>query len=560
MVAPAMRVGPLPAHRMTACYRLAAAVLCLLAGCRDHSSASSKTMDSNVVEQVEQPEVEARRDLGASSSPLRAREPRLESTAALRIDHADDLDAIELGTVEALDLALSVVDQLGHLDERETETACDRLDLARIAAATPRLRSLRLSGCSEALPALASFGNRLQALTLADVSFDDAAVAGLSQLGGLERLRLVRIDLSATDLRPFARLPLRELELEELGRDSELGTLCELWPRTLRRVALVGEWAGHKVMTSVAKAEALEEIELRDTRVGNFSLNQIKPLPRLRHVTFRGDTFNDNSPLYFRELPVTRFECACPRMGDGGLRSLRHSKGLQHLVLQQSQVTGAGLTILSSLEDLRTLVIHERDIGTEGLRALASLPTLEWLELSGSLEHARFEQLGELTTLRGLVLDYREIDDRIAPHLAKLVQLEHLALGGTRISDEGLTALASLPKLRVLTLDRTRVTNRGLAHVGKLTELEVLTLDHTDVVDAGVAHLAGLTNLQELTLDHTLVTDAAIDSLLGLPRLERLGLGGTVVTAEGAAKLARLPNLQAVNLEGTRAAGYPTKR
>jgi hypothetical protein len=477
-----------------------------------------------------------------------------DAATGLRIHHADALLSSELAGVEHLDLALSIVDQLGHLEERDVETACQRVDLERIADASPQLRSLRLSGCSEAVSSgIGSFGARLESLTLADVELDANAVQQLGRLSGLKSLRLIRVEPKTDTFRALGRISLQQVELNELGIDSPLGELLELWPRSLLRVRLFGSWVGHKAMTSLAKAESLEELELRDTRVGNYSLNQIKPLRNLLRISFRGDTFNDNSPLYFRELPVRHFSCDCPRLGDGGLRALRHSRGLQHLELRQSRVTGAGLGILSTLDDLRTLIIHDRDIGPEGLRALVELDSLEWLELSGTLEHAKLEPLGELTKLRHLVLDYPEVDDRVAPHLAKLILLEHLGLGGTRVSDEALVALDSLPKLRVLTLDRTRVTNRGLAYVGKLANLERLALDHTDVVDAGVAHLAGLTNLRELTLDHTLVTDGAIDYLMGMAHLERLGLGGTVVTAEGVAKLSRLPNLRAVNLEGTRA-------
>jgi hypothetical protein len=539
---------------------LAAAVLSVPAGCRDRRTASTTSSTSST--SSTDPSDEARHEPASGVTALAEKISRARSQvedlspSSLRIHHADELETAELGTVEHLDLALSLVDQLGHLEDRHVETACDGFDLSHIARRTPRLKSLRISGCSEAVSSgIGSFGARLESLTVADLSLDASAVEGLGHLVGLESLRLIRVEAKTDVFRPLARLALQQLELHELHVDSDLAGLLELWPRRLRTVALVGSWAGHKAMTSLAKAESLEELELRDTRVGNYSLNQIKPLHNLRKLSLQGDTFNDNSPLYFRELPMKQFTCACPRMGDGGLRSLRHSRGLQHLELRQTQVTGAGLDILSTLGELKTLIIHDRDIGPEGLRALVELSSLEWLELSGTLEHARFDHLGELTKLRGLVLDYREIDDRVAPHLAKLVRLEHLGLGGTGVSDESLAALESLSKLRVLTLDRTRVTNRGLAHVGKLSDLEVLALDHTDVVDAGIAHLSELKNLRELTLDHTLVTDAAIDMLMGMTRLERLGLGHTVITAEGVAKLAGLPSLHAVNLAGTRATG-----
>lgn len=471
----------------------------------------------------------------------------------LVIHRADELADRDLSGIVHLDLAMSPLDQLGHMGEADAESACHGLDLVRVARAAPDLESLRISGCQVAVQTgLGAFGDRLVSLELADLSLDGVTIGRIRQLEALESLTLTRVSGTEDPLRPLAALSLRSLALRELERDSALAELLELWPRSLRHVRLEGRWAGHDAMLQLPEAQGVTRLELLDTRVGNFSLNQIKPLEKLRDVTFVGHTFNDSSPLYFRDLPVERFVCDCPRLGDAGLVSLKRSENIVDLELRQTAITGEGLAYLHPLRDLERLVLESHDPGLEGYEALAEFPKLRHLELSGTLLTPRMTGLNLLSGLEVLRLDYPELDDRVAGELGGLENLRQLDLSGTNISDEGLVALENMDELRILSLHHTRVTNRGLRHLAHLRRLERLDLDHTDVVDAGVAHLAGLEELRELRLDATLVTDAAIEHLVGLQKLERLNLSETVVTSEGVAKLRDLPALDTLGLADTR--------
>lgn len=481
--------------------------------------------------------------------------PRTVSDDPTRVvvHHADQLEQVDLAKVRFLDLAMSPADQVGFLDEIDPATTCTRLDLVKLATKTPELRRLRISGCQGAVHAgLGSFGDRLSSLELADLVLDGVTVGNLVGLTGLHTLALTRVDAGPDPLLPLRAVPLRHLVLRDLQTDSDVALMLDLWPRTLTQVELAGEWAGHKAMITLAKAAALQILELRDTRVGNFSLNQIKLLPQLRDVTFEGSTFNDSSPLYFRDLPVERFSCTCRKLGDLGLRSLRHTKTIRRLELRETAVTGPGLAVLGELARLESLVLLDRDLGAEGLEHLVALSKLELLELSGPLADPSMKGLGGLVGLRTLRLSHPQIDDRIAPELAKLTRLQWLDLGGTELTDEGLVGLAGLVELKTLHLHHTRITNRGLAHLAKLTALEELTLHSTDLVDEGVTHLVGLQNLHTLRLDRTLVTDAAIDTLVQLRGLRRLNLAYTVVTSAGIDRLRELPELEVLELEGIR--------
>jgi Leucine-rich repeat (LRR) protein len=470
--------------------------------------------------------------------------------------HPDDLTGDLTGVTE-LDLAFSATDRLERRasvdDERSYEQACAGLDLVGLAARAPQLRSLRLSGCQTAAHVgLGAFLN-LESLALADLQLDGVTMGRIASLPRLRALSLTRVQAGSEPVAVLGRLAIESLTLRELDNDSPLAAITSQAPQ-LQSLALEGAWAGHDAMLTVPKATRLQTVRLIDTRIGNFSLHQLKPLLELRDIVWQGTTFNDYSPLYVRDLPLRSFTCACPGLGDAGLKVLGRQKTLRTLALPQSKITGAGLAQLGKLEQLTSVLVRGRDIGPEGLAALAASPGLSELTLgvSGPLIDPTLAHLGELAGLKRLTLDMPALDDRAAPQLAPLTKLERLALGGTQISDTGLKALAGLTALTELELHHTRVTNRGLMHLGKLARLQALELDHTDLVDDGVAHLAGLGELRALRLDKTLITDAALPHLLGMTKLERLNLADTVVTDEGVALLQRLPALRSVNLANTR--------
>jgi Leucine-rich repeat (LRR) protein len=426
-----------------------------------------------------------------------------------------------------------------------------------LAERAPKLTSLRVSGCRDALHAgLGTFGARLQVLELADVELDDVLLDRIRQLSGLRALVLSRVRIGSVTPEALAtlgrnaaieHLVLRELETDSLIADL-LGDIS-----TLKIVQLEGAWAGHRAMTSLSRAKRLEALGLVDTNVGNFSLNQVEGLSRLREVEWVGATFNDYSPLHLRDLPIERFRCACSRFGDAGVRHLAYLPRLADLELSQGRFQARALEKLSDLAALERLVLMDVPLDEPDLAGLARLPRLRVLVIgNASLVATAAPHLGELTTLRELHLDLDGFGDLAAPELSTLTALEVLDLGAAPLSDDAIAALAPLASLRVLLLHGSRVTNRGLQTIGGLAKLERLDLDHTDVVDAGIARISGLSSLRSLRLDHTLITDAALPSLAELESLQELDLSHTVVTDAGVATLAKLPALARLSLAGTR--------
>lgn len=490
-------------------------------------------------------------------SPLPKAPPREQAPpTALTVYDVGEVEGLDLSELESLDLALSDDDastRPGGRPERSGAERCQSTDLHALAERAPKIKSLRISGCEAAIHAGLSAFPDLERLELSDLTFDGLILARVLGLSQLQHLGLTRVELGAEPVDGLRRLELRSLSLRQLDKDSLLGDLLGDFPR-LQHVELAGEWAGHRAMVSLEKAQHLESLTLTRTSVTNFSLNQIKGLDKLEKVDWSGSTFNDNSPLYLRELPVREFRCNCERFGDKGLRHLKLVPGLERLVLVSTQATSEGLVHLQELEQLSHLVLESIDLDGAGIEALAEIGSLRQLEASGfELSDPTTPNLEKLDQLTHLRIAFPNFANEGAKRIASLDRLESLELANTQISDDGITDYTSLAALRTLTLHHTRITNRGLKAIGSLEHLERLELDHTDIVDEGVTHLEGMKSLQDLRLDSTLITDACVPSLLAIPKLERLNLANTVITSRGAKALAAHPSLETLNLSHTRA-------
>lgn len=75
------------------------------------------------------------------------------------------------------------------------------------------------------------------------------------------------------------------------------------------------------------------------------------------------------------------------------------------------------------------------------------------------------EQIGTLTTLVTINLEYTEITDAGLTHLAGLRNIRTLVLRGTEITDEGLVQLEPLTTLTELDLEFTAVSDDGIARL-----------------------------------------------------------------------------------------------
>jgi|GEM_PF-1257349 hypothetical protein len=233
---------------------------------------------------------------------------------------------------------------------------------------------------------------------------------------------------------------------------------------------------------------------------------------------------------------------------DADLACLAGLPNIDTLILDRTQVTGAGLDSLSHVNTLVALQLAGTQVSDESLVHFAPLSGLKYLTLDKTkVTDAGLVHLSGLTNLRTLLLRDTNLTDDGLAHLTPLVNLEHLHLDNTGVGDAGLNQLPA--DLKSLRLSGTKVTDKGLVHLMRLTKISYLSLENTNVTDDGLAQLSPLVNLEYLFLDNTRVGDAGLNQLPA--DLKSLGLSGTKVTNSGLATISRLTKLENLNLSNT---------
>ncbi len=258
-------------------------------------------------------------------------------------------------------------------------------------------------------------------------------------------------------------------------------------------------------------------------------------------------------------------------IGDDDLRLLSGLPRLRSLLLNDTPITDEGLVHVGQIATLQNLDVRGCPLSNAGMSHLTSLRELRALRLSGqsgatTVDDAGLAPIGQLTSLKALLLDHLWISEVGLAELQGLKKLEELYLAQTLVGDEAVATLANqFPALKKLRISRTQVTGDGLAPLSQLTQLEDLDLSENSQVtdaglaalsrltsltrlnlwrvpisDAGASHLSGLTNMQWLNLDNTLIGDAALTDLKDMYQLTFLHLGSTGVTDAGLPALERL--------------------
>jgi Leucine-rich repeat (LRR) protein len=270
----------------------------------------------------------------------------------------------------------------------------------------------------------------------------------------------------------------------------------------------------------------------------------------------------DDTLALIGKLPALNFlRVDKHRVTDRGLRGLRGLTNLEALYLQGSNITDVGLEQLRGLKRLTQLSlasrVHESAISDAGLAHLKGLTSLKYLDLDDSRVSGRglsqlsaaplealymrrtpftdagLETLKHFPNLRNLDLSETQVTDAGMKCVASLSKMEYLELNGTRVTDEGVALLRALPKLYVLCLNNTNVTGRGLQG---FANLEYLDLNNTRFSEDNMKHIGEMRKLRRLKLDATQVTDAIIPVLQTL-NLDQLSLQNTRVTDSAAEEL-----------------------
>ena len=256
---------------------------------------------------------------------------------------------------------------------------------------------------------------------------------------------------------------------------------------------------------------------------------EILRLETLEDVDFYETRLTAEQARVLASLPLLRrLNLAGRHVTDEILEPITSVSGMESLYLWKCRASDRGIASLGELTNLKHLGIECRNLSDDGLAGLSKLTQLETLGLSG-----------------------RRVTDRGLEVLSQLYQLESLGLGQTPIHGDGLLALQNLTGLQRLFLNRTHLDNAGLRSLSACQQLETLDLGATRVDSGGIPSLLVLQRLRTLLLYETRVGDQQLEFLTELPELAVLNLNRTRVTEKCLTALGQLKGLQFLHLANT---------
>ena len=215
-------------------------------------------------------------------------------------------------------------------------------------AGLDRLGALQLSGSGVDDAALAHVWplKGLERLDLEAARVTDRGLAGLAALPRLGSLRVTgAARVSGRGLGALAALPgLGTLDLSRCPIDDE-GLLAIGGLRSLRELHLAQTAITDRGMAALAKLPDLRVLDLTNVRIGDAGLAHLAGLSRLEELHVWSDSVTDAGLATIGRLPsLTSLDLRCPKVTDDGIARLAPlGPRLTGLILHSDAATGAGL-------------------------------------------------------------------------------------------------------------------------------------------------------------------------------------------------------------------------
>ena len=166
-------------------------------------------------------------------------------------------------------------------------------------------------------------------------------------------------------------------------------------------------------------------------------------------------------------------------------------------------------------------------------------------------------ELGDLTNLQNMDLQYNGLSGPIPSELGNLTDLRSLALADNDLSGPIPPELGDLAYLRTLYLAHNRLTGSIPAELGGLTSLSSLSLYDNELSGALPPELGSLANLRRLDLAENRLTGSMPFELGGLTSLESLRLFDNALTGPIPRSFLQLDKLQYFYIVGNKGLCVP---
>ena len=306
--------------------------------------------------------------------------------------------------------------------------------------------------------------------------------------------------------------------------------------------------------------------ELAELRIDGNPLGGRLPLSltslRLREFHYGGTELCESAEADFQAWlggigshRGTGVECA-PLSDREILEALYRATGGPNWVDRDGWLTDAPLGEWRGVEVDDGSMVVRLDLFRNGLSGsipseLGSLSNLEWMrldwnELTGPIP----PELGDLANLRSLGLSGNDLTGPIPPELGGLSNLEQLRLDWNELTGPIPPELGDLANLRSLGLSGNDLTGPIPPELGGLSNLEQLYFGGNELTGPIPPELGDLANLRSLYLNRNDLTGPIPPELGGLSNLEWLRLDGNELTGPIPPELGHLADLRDLYLSG----------
>ena len=239
-------------------------------------------------------------------------------------------------------------------------------------------------------------------------------------------------------------------------------------------------------------SDAIESIDLTDSRISDTDIQPLKNLSKLKSVNLTNVPISGAALEAFTELPA-----------------------LEELILDGTQVGNDVAPHLLEMENLQTVSLRKTGITDQIFKSLAEMPQLTRLHVDGNRillgkEFARLVEEGKFAKLRVLTVDGSQFGLYGFQSASQLNALERLSVTDSGFHDAALGEVAGCEALREFSADSTSVSDAGVEELQNLRSLKVLHLRNCPAI-----------------------TNDSLKTLRQMKSLERVDLSGTSCTPEG---------------------------
>lgn len=242
-------------------------------------------------------------------------------------------------------------------------------------------------------------GGRVVTVNLRGSWINDEEMVQLAAMPHLERLDLSHTRISDEGLMRLKPAPkIRELNLFYAEWITDQGMTAISGWKQLQRLNLRGTRISDGTLEIVSRITGLEALDIANTQVTDNGLDRLITLVHLRELAMGGGRRSPTALVVLRMLPTLTHldlggarptppdmpnrENAGPGIPEESLRAMAELKQLRVLKLGHSNITGAGLRILSALERVEKLGLEGcRRIDDTAIAALADWKSLRYLDV-----------------------------------------------------------------------------------------------------------------------------------------------------------------------------------